>query len=261
MSAMSVGSIRIRSPVEPGAGAHPLAADEARQRLAPVVVVVRPLLEVGEDVVGVLERPVREHDDHLAVEGVRLRPGRVDDERGVVAELLLERRVAVAPVGPELADRVAVLERRMRRDAGEVDVGHAVLVVGEDEPVPVDRRHLAQPVVDADHGLVALGEPEERAGNGAVHRHRRAGPAVERDRRPVDRQVVLDEAGAPDRRLEARLAERAGRQRRARPGRREGAQARERAGGGGVAEEESAVHRGGCCVSNAAAAGGCPATP
>src|SRR5690606_5110212 len=56
------------------------------------------LLELGEEAVRVLKRPVGEHDDVLAVVGDWVGSLGVNDERAVVADLLLHARVAVIPI-------------------------------------------------------------------------------------------------------------------------------------------------------------------
>src|SRR3546814_6299395 len=75
----------------------------------------------------------------LAVVGDGVCARRVDDDRAVMADLLLEPGMAVIPVGAVLDDREFVGEGRLRQDAGEADAGHAVHVKGKDEAVPVDR--------------------------------------------------------------------------------------------------------------------------
>ncbi len=65
-------------------------AHEVDERPLAEVVVVRLLLQVAEDVLGRLVAPVSQHDDVLAIPGEGLRLPRLDDQRPIDAELLLE---------------------------------------------------------------------------------------------------------------------------------------------------------------------------
>lgn len=69
-------------------------------------------------------------------------PMGVNDERAVMAALLLKARMAVPPIGAGLADGEFVSEALARPDAGEGDAGDAVILEGEEEAVPVDRAVL-----------------------------------------------------------------------------------------------------------------------
>ena len=162
---------------------------------------VAHLLEFGEEAVRVLERPVREHHDVLAVIGRGLRARRVDHDRAVVAELLLEGAVRVVPVGASLLQREAVLEGRARRDAGEAHPRHAVHVEGHEQAVPVDRRPLVQRVVHAQRDVLPLPHADERRGQDVVDRHAHAAPPVDAHGIAGDAEVV----GGPGGRGEARV--------------------------------------------------------
>src|SRR3546814_10315098 len=65
------------------------------------------------------------------------------DLRPVMAELLLQARMAVIPIGARLHDRKLVGEGRARLDAGEGNPGHAVHLERHEQPVPVDRGRAA----------------------------------------------------------------------------------------------------------------------
>src|SRR3546814_19031041 len=83
------------------------------------------------------EGPVGQDDHMLAVGGDRTGINRIDDDRAVMADLLLEPRMAVIPVGAVLADWELVGEGGPWLDAREADAGHAVHVERQDEAVPV----------------------------------------------------------------------------------------------------------------------------
>jgi hypothetical protein len=133
----------------------------------------------------------------LAVVRERLGGRRVDHERAVLAELLLEARVAVVPVRAVLAQGIAVLEGRPGRDARERHARHAVHLVGEQDPVPVHGRVLVEPVRHADDRVVAL----------AVAEHGARERSVDRDRAPLaladrDPRLAHDEVERPGRPVE-----------------------------------------------------------
>ena len=111
-SEMSVGSIRICGEhlahlraQRIGPAAHPV-----RERPLVAIEEAAFLLEPGEERVRMHEAPVRQHDHMLAVVGDGIRTGRIDDDRAVMAKLLLEPAVAVIPVGARLLDRELVGE-------------------------------------------------------------------------------------------------------------------------------------------------------
>src|SRR3546814_12530074 len=103
----------------------------------------------------------------LAVVGDGVCARRVDDDRAVMADLLLEPGMAVIPVGAVLDDREFVGEGRLRQDAGEADAGHAVHVKGKDEAVPVDGRVLVPRVFDVDPDILAFAKAGEGGGEPA----------------------------------------------------------------------------------------------
>ena len=82
-----------------------------------------------------------------------------------------------------------VLEGLAGRDPWEVYLWHAVHPVGKENAVPMNRGDLVQGVRDADDGLVALTEPDERPRNSTVDCRGRAVPLPEADRRLSDRQI------------------------------------------------------------------------
>ena len=173
--------LRPREPIlDRRSEAHAAGVLEEVAHRAPLEVVVRRLLlEVVEDLVRILERPVGQHHHVLAVvlEGLGL--DRIDDEWRIVPDLLLHSGVAVVPVRAVLPEREAVRERLSRANAGEIDVGHAVHRVRDEQAVPVDRRVLPEPVVHVDDGFLPLAKAQEWTGNGAVDRGRRRAPTPE----------------------------------------------------------------------------------
>ena len=100
------------------------------------------LLELGHDAVRVAGRELAQQQHIVAVRPDRVGPGGVDDERAVMAGLLLKARMAVPPIGAGLADGEFVSEALAGSDAGEGDAGDAVILEGEEEAVPVDRAVL-----------------------------------------------------------------------------------------------------------------------
>src|SRR3546814_10128389 len=82
-----------------------------------------------------------------------------------MADLFLQPRMTVIPIGARLPDRKFIGEGLARRDAGETDAGHAVHVKRQDQPVPVDRTILVrQPVGDVIAPLRPFLQLHERAG-------------------------------------------------------------------------------------------------
>src|SRR3546814_9484603 len=108
------------------------------------------LLELAHHLVRMKEGPVGQDDHMLAVGGDRIGINRIDDDRAVMADLLLEPRMAVIPVGAVLDDWELVGEGGPWLDAREADAGHAVHVERQDEAVPVDGRVLIERVLDVD---------------------------------------------------------------------------------------------------------------
>ncbi len=111
--------------------------DEIADGATALVVVVGLLLQLGQHARRALVGPVGEKHHIVSLVGERLRLLGIDDQRAVDAELLLEARVAVIPVGPALLDLEAVLVHAVRRDAGEAEAGHAVHVGRQQDAVPV----------------------------------------------------------------------------------------------------------------------------
>src|SRR3546814_15292848 len=70
-----------------------------------VVVVIRHLLEPGEQHCRIEVSPVGQHDHVVPLIGERLRRQRFDHQRAVQPGLLLERRMAVVPVGARSEER------------------------------------------------------------------------------------------------------------------------------------------------------------
>ena len=108
-----VGRVHPHPREHPGVGRRQrlgLAAQLVRQRPLLAVEVAAFLLQPREELVRVHEAPVGQHDHMLAVIGDRVGAGRVDDDRAVMAKLLLEPAMAVIPIGARLPDREFVGE-------------------------------------------------------------------------------------------------------------------------------------------------------
>ncbi len=162
----------------PAIAAH--VAQEIGQRALVVVVVLGELLHAPEQRAGVHVGPVRQQDHVLAVEPVRGRLQRVDDQRAVQAGLFLEHGMAVVPVGAGLLESEPVLVGLARGDAVEAQAGHAVHVGRQQDAVPVDRGGVAlQGVGHAHVDGVAFAPAQDRCGQAAVDGDRRARAAGE----------------------------------------------------------------------------------
>jgi hypothetical protein len=100
----------------------------------------------------------------------------LDDERAQQAHRHLLGRIHMRVVHMRAGVALAHLElvreglARLYRRLG--DEGHAVLAVGDDQPVPVDRRALPELVLIDDADLVALGHADLRTRHDAVVRPR-----------------------------------------------------------------------------------------
>ena len=94
----------------------------------------------------------------LAVVGDRIGRRRVDDHRAVVAELLLQARMAVVPERAGLPDRELVDEGLARADAGEADTRNSVHLERQQDAVPVDRAALVEVVGHREPHVLTLAE-------------------------------------------------------------------------------------------------------
>src|SRR6056297_1337839 len=98
--------------------------------------------------------------------------------------------MAVIPIRPGLNDGKPVGKGFSRRDSGKTDAGHAVLCVGKDQSVPVDRCPIRQVVGDVDRDLFPLLEPEDRARRLAVVADAAAGEVASIDCDAIHREIV-----------------------------------------------------------------------
>lgn len=106
-----------------------------------------------------------------------------------MAELLLQPRMGVIPIGPVVGQRETIGEGLSRLDARERNTRHAVHVKRHQEPVPVDRRIFVQCVGHIDRDVVAFAKPHERRGQRTVGAHGLADTTVDTHRELADRQV------------------------------------------------------------------------
>src|SRR3546814_19737440 len=86
----------------------------------------------------------------------------INNDRPVVAELLLETRMAVIPICARLNDREFINEFGSRLDAGKTDAGYAVHLKGQDQTVPVDRAVFVKIVDDGEACGLSLLQPDKR---------------------------------------------------------------------------------------------------
>ena len=126
----------IRNCRSPAILAH--VVDEVAHGALVEVVVVRLLLELGQDPSGIFISPIRQHHHVIAIITERLRLLGIDDQSTVNADLLLQSRVAVIPIGTVLFDREFVLVHAIGRDAVEAQAGHAIHVGRQKDTVPVN---------------------------------------------------------------------------------------------------------------------------
>ena len=96
----------------------------------------------------------------------------MEHDGAVNAPLLLQAGVGVIPVGAVVDNGVLVGERSARLDRRHGQEGHAVLVLRQQHPVPVDRRRDVHPVVEGDPQGVANGRLYGGRGDAAADRHR-----------------------------------------------------------------------------------------
>ena len=176
----------------------PGVTDEVEDRALLPVVVVRLLLQARHDAVRVFEGPIAEEDDVLAVVLVPLRPGRIDDERPVVAELLLHPGVTVVPVRPVLHDGIPVFERLARPNAGEVHPGHTIHRAGQQDAVPVDRGVFVERIRHADDRLVPFAKAKDRARKRTIDGRRPSHTVPDLDGDLTDGQVDRSDAAVDD---------------------------------------------------------------
>ncbi|MCY1173501.1 hypothetical protein D9M73_136630 [compost metagenome] len=103
--------------------------------------------------------------------------------------------MAVVPVGTRLAKLEAIGERFAGLNPRKGDARHAILVIGNQQPVPVNAGHLAELIRHPNEDLVAFPESQHRPRHGAVDGDAHGGLAGDVERRFSHRQVV----GAVDR--------------------------------------------------------------
>ncbi|MNS77115.1 hypothetical protein D3C72_1106890 [compost metagenome] len=104
----------------------------------------------------------------LAVIADRIDPRWVDDDGTVMADRLLQPRMAVIPIGARLLQRELIDEGLARLDAGEADPRHAVHLERQQQAVPVDRGVLVQGVRHRQAHVLALAHPQQGRGQQAV---------------------------------------------------------------------------------------------
>ncbi len=169
----------------------PHVTHEVAHRRPVEVVVVRLLLQFGEDAIGVLVRPIGQHHDVVTVVRERLRLDRVDDERAIHPALFLKPGVAVIPVRPALTHRESVGVRLARADAIETESWYAILVRWQEDAVPVNRRGLVEGVRHPRGHDVALAPAERRRRHGPVDGEREPWRTGEIRQRLADGQIEI----------------------------------------------------------------------
>ena len=133
---------------------------------------------------------IRQLNDVFAIETERFPFLRLDDDGTIGTVRLLKSAMAVEPVGTSLNDRKAVCECLSRRDAVIADPGHAVLLEGKDQAMPMDRSIFREIVGDIDDDIFPLLEAENGARRGAVIADSGLGEVARVDGNLIDRQIV-----------------------------------------------------------------------
>ncbi|MDT4809231.1 hypothetical protein FQZ97_421110 [compost metagenome] len=145
--------------------------DEVTDGALVLVVVVRLLLQLGQDARGVLIGPVAQHHHVVAVVAERLGLFRVDHQGAVDPDLLLQARVAVVPVGTVLVDLESVLVQAVGGDAMEAQAGHAIHVGRQDHAVPMDGGILPETIAHAQGDRITFAPTQNRSGQRTVDGH------------------------------------------------------------------------------------------
>ena len=188
------------------------------------VIVAHALRKIAQDFVRQLEREIVQQDHDLLLVARRIL-GIAHDQRRRHQRLLLQQVMRMHPVGARQRDGEVVVVAFARRERRLGDAGHAVLVVGRRQAVPVDQRRLLHRVAEPhpeplagihDEAMRAIGlqQPEhlgglalhldgaggdrelDRAGVGGGARGRREGrstraaPVARKRRR--DRRIMLE---------------------------------------------------------------------
>jgi len=149
-------------------------AEEVPYRPLVVVVVLRQLLQAGEQTRRIHVGPVGQEHHVVAVVGERLGCDGIDDQRPVHAALFLEAGVAVVPVGAALANIELVQVALAAADAIEAETGHTIHVRRQQDAVPVDRRGVTvdrawgQVVADPQLHPRAFAPAQDRCGHRTV---------------------------------------------------------------------------------------------
>ncbi len=155
------------------------------------VVIVRLLLQLGQNPRRVFIRPVGEHHHVVAFVAVGLGLQRIDDQRAVHAQLFLEAGMAVVPVRTMLFYLEAVFVQAIRSDTGEAEAWHAVHVGRQQDAVPVNRGVYRQAVTHTQGHGVAFAPAQQRARDRAVDGHGGALFTGKVDVQCVDGQIEL----------------------------------------------------------------------
>jgi len=126
-------------------------------------------LEEPQYFLGPFVRPIGKYDDVIAVRFV----GGVfflDDDGAVESALFLKSRVRVIPIGAGLMQGKFEDVGRVRLDGRVRDSRHAVLTIGQQKTVPVDRGAGFQPVMDANSDSIPFAPAQGGSRNLAVYR-------------------------------------------------------------------------------------------
>ena len=165
--------------------------EKLTHRLLLPVVVVGDHFQVAHDAVAGMRVFVSQLNDVLTVVTERLTPFGFDNNGTVGTVGLLEAGMTVKPVGTRLLNGKPVGKGFTRPDARETDTGHAILIEGEDQSVPVNGGHLIKVIGHIDGNLFAFPEAQNRPGRFAVVADTRFDKVAGIDFYPIHCQVVF----------------------------------------------------------------------
>ena len=135
------------------------------------------------------EAPVAEYKDIFPVIESRIRIGRINYDRAVMAELFLKTRMGVVPIGPVLRHLELILEGFARSYARKAESGHAVHVEWHKQPMPVDRRILLEAVRHVERDIIAFPKAQEWTWQGPVDSCCHSVSTIDAHRKPVNVEV------------------------------------------------------------------------
>ena len=146
--------------------------------------------ELCENVMGALVGPVGQHRHEIMIGFDALASLGGDDDAAVNAKLLLQTAVRVIPERAAMPQSETILASLSRFDRGHVYMRYAVLIVWQQNSMPMDGGFLLQIIMHTQHRIIAHGETQCRPWNRAIDRHCLPLFAVEVHRRLGQCQII-----------------------------------------------------------------------